>query len=453
MDDISEIDSRAVHHHGNIAGDGQLAGQPHARKDLPNITPDSHFDVAYIVNHYPKVSHSFIRREILELERLGLRVLRISVRGWDAPLVDPADVSEAAKTIFVLKQGIVRLLLASIVQAISHPGRFWAATVTAVRMMRGSDRPAIWHLFYLAEACWIAGQIEGRAVPHLHAHFGTNSTEVAALTSILAGVTYSFTVHGPEEFDKLHSLHLARKIERAAFVVAISSFCRSQLYRVTNFRAWPKIHVVHCGIDQEFGALDAGEAPISNTLVCVGRLCEQKGQLLLVETIAELVKEGIGVRLVLVGDGEFREPIERLISENGFADHVRITGWATAAEVKQEILNARALILPSFAEGLPVVLMEAMVLAKPVLSTFVAGIPELVIDGGTGWLFPAGSKAEMKTAIRKCLETSPETLLSMGRRGRERALARHDLRIQGKLLADLFQTVAPTSQTARISHR
>lgn len=404
------------------------------------------YRVAYIINHYPKVSHSFIRREIMELEKKGLSIFRISMRGWDVPLVDPDDIVEQAKTTFVLKAGAVGLLLATLAQIVMAPRRFWRALLLAVGMMRGSDRPAIWHLIYLAEACWIAPRIRKHDIRHLHAHFGTNPAEVAALTAILANVTYSFTVHGPEEFDKVHSIHLETKVRRSAFTVAISSYCRSQIYRITSYRDWSKIKIVHCGIDEAFAEVAGVEQPLDNRLVCVGRLSEQKGQLLLIEALADLSKERHDFELVLVGDGELRAPIEALIGVHSLHQQVRITGWATSEQVKAEMLNARAVILPSFAEGLPVVLMEAMVLGRPVLSTYVNGIPELVLAGKTGWLFPAGSKAEMLDAIRSCLDASAEALQMMGQLGRERALSRHGIGRQADALLELFNSVLERSQ-------
>jgi colanic acid/amylovoran biosynthesis glycosyltransferase len=393
------------------------------------------FDIAYIVSQYPKVSHSFIRREILALEQRGLRIFRISMRGWDITLVDPADKAEAEKTTFVLKAGALSLLWACLVQAFKSPKRFCSATLLALRMMRGSDRLAIWHLFYLAEACWIAPQVQKRRISHLHAHFGTNPAEVAALTAILTGLTYSFTVHGPEEFDKVHSIHLAKKVESAAFTVAISSYCRSQIYRVTNHRSWDSIRVIHCGIDEAFTEIDQVEPLKNNRLVYVGRLSEQKGLFLLIEAIAEISKRRRDFELVLVGDGELRPA---MIAEHDLTSCVRITGWASSAQVKQEMSDARALILPSFAEGLPIVLIEAMALGKPVLTTFVNGIPELVLDGETGWLFPAGSRGAIADAILKCLETPADVLQAMGRAGRSRALARHSLSRQADMLIELF---------------
>jgi colanic acid/amylovoran biosynthesis glycosyltransferase len=396
--------------------------------------------LAYLVNQYPKVSHSFIRREILALEQLGWQIFRLSIRGWEAKLVDPEDIIERGKTVFVLKAGALKLLLAMIALAVRSPYRFFAALALSIRMMQPSDRPIIWHLIYLAEACWIVPQLRQRDISHIHAHFGTNPAEVAMLVHELSGISYSFTIHGPDEFDT-RSIHLAEKIKRAMFVVAVSSFGRSQIFRFLEQKDWEKVKVVHCGIDRAFADLSPVVTSESKRLVCVGRLCEQKGQLLLMEAAAVLAKEKREFELILVGDGEHREAIERLIVEHNLVGKVKVTGWASANRVKEEILSARALILPSFAEGLPVVLMEAMILGKPVLSTYIAGIPELVIHGKTGWLFPAGSKDDMLFAIRSCLDTPKEVLKEMAGFARARALERHNQEEQAEKLSDLLKSV------------
>jgi glycosyltransferase involved in cell wall biosynthesis len=396
--------------------------------------------LAYLTSQYPKVSHSFIRREILALERRGWQIVRLSIRGWDAALVDPADVSELEKTTFVLKGKAPALAAAVLSQMVRAPRRFFSALTLALRMMRSSDRPALWHLIYLAEACWIALRLARQGVSHLHAHFGTNPAEVAMLVGQLAGISYSVTIHGPEEFDRAPSIHLGEKIRRAAFVVAISSYCRSQLYRAAEQRHWHKIKVVHCGIDTEFSALDMVSPSQAPRFVCVGRLCGEKGQLLLVRAAAVLAREGREFSIVLAGDGELRPAIEALINEENLAGHIEMIGWANTDRIKREILAARALVLPSFAEGLPIVLMEAMILGRPVLSTYVAGIPELVIDGKTGWLFPAGSQDELVSAMRACLETPSDILKIMGEFARKRALERHGIEEQADTLTALFES-------------
>lgn len=396
--------------------------------------------LGYLVSHYPKVSHTFIRREILALERRGWQIARFSIRGWDSELVDPADRSELEKTSFVLKGGALALIAAVLSQMVRAPRRFLSGLALALRMMRSSDRPAVWHLIYLAEACWIAPRLVRQGIGHLHAHFGTNPAEVAMLVGVLGDISYSLTIHGPEEFDRAPAIHLGEKIRRAAFVVAISSYCRSQLYRSVEQHYWDKIRVVHCGIDTGFSALETVTPCEAPRLVCVGRLCGEKGQLLLVQAAAVLAGEGHKFTLVLVGDGELRPAIEQLVHGHGLGGHVEMIGWASVERVKQEMLAARAMVLPSFAEGLPIVLIEAMILGRPVLTTYVAGIPELVIDGRTGWLFPAGSLDELVKAMRTSLETSGATLKVMGELARIRALERHGIEEQADSLTSLFES-------------
>ena len=245
-------------------------------------------------------------------------------------------------------------------------------------------------------------------------------------------------MHGPEEFDKPEALHLADKIEHAAFAVAVSSYGRSQLYRWSRPDDWPRIEIVHCGIDASFRSAAACDPPQVPRLVCVGRLCEQKGQLLLVEAVALRARCGVPFELVLAGDGDMRAPIEALVRERSLDRQVRITGWISGARVREEILAARALVLPSFAEGLPVVIMEAMALRRPVISTYVAGIPELVRDGKEGWLVPAGDVDALASAMQACLATSAAELASIGDAARARVLERHDIDIEAGKLARLF---------------
>ena len=394
--------------------------------------------VAYLVNQYPKVSHSFIRREIRALERRGITVHRYASRGWDDVVVDASDEQERAATRYLLQGGFVPLLASLIEGALSRPAGFWRAVRVTWRLSRRGDRPWIVHLAYLAQACRLAAWLRQTGARHLHAHFGTNPPEVAWLAQLLGGPAFSFTVHGPEEFDKPNALHLREKISAAAFVVAVSSYGRSQLMRWSESRDWARVHVVHCGIDAGFFEAAGSDPPLAPRLVCVGRLCEQKGQLLLVEALAKLAERGVAAELVLAGDGEMRPEIEALIAARRLERHVRITGWVDGAIVRQEIEAARALVLPSFAEGLPVVIMEAMALRRPVLSTYVAGIPELVRDGREGWLVPAGDLDALADAMQACLDASPATLATLGAAGQARVRARHDVDREAGRLADLF---------------
>jgi len=401
--------------------------------------------VAYLVNQYPHVSHSFIRREIAALETLGLTVERYSIRASPADLVDAADQAERQRTDTLLGVGLVGLLGALLAVVLTRPMRCLRSLRWAVRLGRRSDRGVLRHLVYLAEASVLLRKLRRCGAEHLHAHFGTNSAAVALLTRILGGPPYSFTVHGPEEFDRPDSLSLTDKIEHAAFVVAVSNFGRSQLFRWCGHAHWPKIHIVRCGVDAAFLGGGPQAIPDTNRLVCVGRLAEQKGQLLLLDALGRLAAEGLQFQMVLAGDGPMRAVIEEQIKRLGLDGHVRITGWLSNEAVRQEILAARLMVLPSFAEGLPVVLMEALALGRPVLTTYIAGIPELVEHGVSGWLIPAGSVDALADGLRAVLQAPVERLTQMGKAGAVRVAAFHDAGVEAGKLAALFKpSLGPT---------
>jgi colanic acid/amylovoran biosynthesis glycosyltransferase len=383
--------------------------------------------IAYLVNQYPKISHVFIRREILAVEREGCEVTRYSLRRTGDELIDPLDREEATKTQSVLDAGWWGLLKAMILTATTRPVTFSHTILLAVRVGWRSERGLLRHAIYLAEACVLARCLRRGNIEHVHAHFGTNSTTVAMLCHSLGGPSYSFTAHGPEEFDKAFLLRLGDKIRHAAFVAAISSFGRSQLFRRCEFRQWPKIHIVRCGVDDAFLGPDPVPMPQQRRLVSIGRLCEQKGQLLLIEAMARLHREGRAPELVLIGDGVLRPTLEAAILRNDLQKTVRILGWADSATIRRTLDESCAFVLPSFAEGLPVVIMEAMARARPVLSTFVAGIPELVVPGRNGWLVPAGSVDSLVDGLRQILDAPLEQLAEMGLRARDDVRSQHEI--------------------------
>jgi glycosyltransferase involved in cell wall biosynthesis len=405
----------------------------------------SKFRVSYFVNQYPKVSHTFIRREILALERQGFEVLRIALRGWDAELVDPEDISECEKTRYVLKAGIFVLAMSTLRVFVTRPARFFGALRLAISMGMHADRPMPFHLAYLAEACRILPWLNNFGAHHVHAHFGTNSAEVVMLANALGGPAYSFTVHGPNEFDKPQFLGLGEKVRRSSFVVAISSYGRSQLYRWVEHVHWNKVKVVHCGLEPAFHQVEPTPPPLAPRMVSIGRLCEAKGQILLIEAAHRLVQKGIKFELVLAGDGDMRKELEKLIAQYGLAEQVRITGWISSNQVREEILAARGMVMPSFAEGLPVVIMEAMALRRPVLSTYVAGIPELVRPGKDGWLFPAGSIDALTEAMEDFLSMPDDKLKVMGDSAHQRVIERHSIDTEAAKLATLFRASVKNS--------
>lgn len=394
--------------------------------------------LAYFTNQYPAVSHTFIRREIRAIEARGIEVVRYALRPGES-LVDPEDKREEKSTSYILGSNVGNIITRFLAALLTRPLAMAEIIGQAFKIGWHSERGILRHLVYVAEATVLAHWCRRDSVSHLHVHFGTNSAAIAMMASKLSGTGYSFTAHGPEEFDKQLFIGLAEKIRHSSFVVAVCSYGRSQLYRSIDREQWHKIHVVHCGLEPAVFAA-ATEAPSDvRRLVFIGRLSEQKGTLLLVEAAQRLAARGVNFELVIAGDGEMRGDIETLIKTYALQTKVRITGWIDANQVRKELLAARALVLPSFAEGLPVVIMEAMALKRPVISTYVAGIPELVRPGEHGWLVPAGDVDALAEAMQECLDAPVEHLVSMGEASHERVLQSHNVDIEAMKLVKLVE--------------
>ncbi len=400
--------------------------------------------LGYLINTYPRASHTFVRREIQALERIAVPVHRFAMRSDRDALVDAADIAEDYRTEHVLEMGLFRLLTTAFGWMLTHPASTTVALAKAWACgARGAGGPAgtggrLRHLIYLVEAAYIARRCRDLGIAHLHAHFGTNSATVALLAQALAGPQFSFTVHGPEEFDAPLALSLRQKIESAAFVVAISSFGRSQLCRWVGAQHWDKIKVVHCGIEPDRFPQPVPLPGGGPHLVAVGRFSAQKGFALLIEALAISAPSLPDLRLTLVGDGEMRTEIKGLIDKFGLGPRITLTGWQDEGGVRKALDAAQALILPSFAEGLPMVLMEAMANGRPVIATAIAGVPELV-NRDSGWIVPAGDAMALATAIHALSQMPPDRLAEMGRAARARVFERHDIDHLASALAAHFR--------------
>lgn len=383
--------------------------------------------LAYLTNRYPSISHSFIRREIEALERAGVKIARYTVRTSEHGGIADEDRREAEKTRRIVGAGAFEIARAAAASILVRPAGSLAAIASALRLGAKSESGRLRHAFYAVEALVLASWMRQERLAHVHAHFGTNSATVAMLAARVNGGTFSMTVHGPEEFDKPAGIALAEKIRRSAFAAAVSSFGASQLRRLVAPEYWDRIRIVPCGVEKAFYESSTPAPPAAARFVSVGRLCAQKGQLTLIDAAAEVKKRGADFELRLIGDGDMRGDIEAAIHRHSLGDFVKLLGWKTPSEVREEIENARAFILPSYAEGLPVSIMEAMVLERPVISTYVAGIPELVVPGESGWLAPAGDALALADAMAAAIALPAARIAEMGRAAKARALARHDI--------------------------
>lgn len=404
--------------------------------------------VGYLMNTYPLVSTTFIGREIAALERQGIEVRRYAIRPWAETLVDPGDRAEQAKTQYLLADR-ARIATSLLRELFRSPSGLLKAFGLTLRLIRNARGRVVKHFAYLAEATVLRSLAARDGITHIHAHFSTNSTTVAMLSRVLGGPDYSFTVHGPDELLVPIENSTAEKVARARFVACISHFARSQVMLFSDQAHWGKLAVVHCGvIPANYGRRPRG--PYGKRVLFIGRLAAVKGVPLLLEAVGEVKRAHPDLTLTIVGDGQDREKSEALAASLGLTDIARFVGYQTQKAVAEILESSDVLVLPSFAEGVPVVLMEAMASRVPVIASRIAGIPELVEDGVTGFVVPPGDVATL-TARLGTLFAKPEICAHMGQAGRAKVEAEFFIDQEAGKLADLFAREAPTSMTS--SHR
>jgi glycosyltransferase involved in cell wall biosynthesis len=403
--------------------------------------------LAYVVAEYPKVSHTFVMREIAALRRLGATVETFSIRRTPAEgLLSDDDRAAAQETFAVLPPDWPRLIRAHVRWALRRPRRYAATLGLALASGPPGARARLWQLFYFAEAVLVADELARRQVEHVHAHFVNVASWVTLLAVHLCGppLTWSFTMHGPLEFDDVGHHRIAAKVARADAVVCISDFARAQLMRLVGREHWGKLRIVHCGVEPaRYAPAGNGRPPAGAPVevISIGRLDAMKGYPVLVDAVAQLARDGAPVRLTLVGDGPDAAMLREQAERQGVAELVSFTGALSAHEVTARLRLADVFCLPSFAEGVPVVLMEAMASGLPVVSTGVMGIPELVRDGVSGLLVPPGRPEPLAAALRT-LADDPEARRALGAAGRAAVEREFDVDASARALLELFSATA-----------
>ena len=394
--------------------------------------------VAYLTGHYPKASHTFILREIAALEARGVRVLPVSVRRpGGGELIGPEERAEAARTHYLLAGLRLRpweLVTAHVGLILRRPGRWLGAARLALGTARPGVRGMVWQLFYLAEAGVLARYLRRAGARHLHAHFAQGACTVAMLAARLSALPFSFTLHGPSDLLEPVSWRLDAKIARARFVACISYHARAQAMWLSRPDDWPRLCVVRCGVVPARYAQAPPPQRDRLALLFVGRLAAVKGVPVLFEALAAL-PSGMA-RLDLIGEGPDRARLEELAAPLG--DAVRFLGHRGQGEVAAALAECDALVLPSFAEGVPVVLMEAMASARPVIATPVGGVTELVEDGVSGHLVAPGEAGELARAIAALAAAGPAERRRMGEAGRARVAEAFDVAGAAGALEALF---------------
>lgn len=394
--------------------------------------------MGYLVSTYPAISHTFILREIQHLRREGWQIACASVNRPDRSLaqMEVYERQEAEATYGIKADG-ARGALMAVLWAVSKVGVSSLGVLVSAWRLGGTFKP--WKgLAYAVEAMMVARWMAQQDLRHLHVHFGNAGATVGMLTKRLNRCHLSLTIHGPDEFDDVPGQHLALKMKEADAVICISQFARSQLMRISDSDHWHKMQVCRLGVDPAQFPYRPRQTGDVVQLLCVGRLTPAKCQVLLVQACARLRDVGLPFHLKMVGAGPDRERIEREVALHELQSHITLTGALNQQEVKQAFTQADAFVLPSLAEGIPVVLMEAMCSGVPCVSTPVNGIPELIEHGVTGLLATPGDVDSLSTQLERLLR-SAELRQSLAEAARQKVTTSFHLEKNVRHLGRLFE--------------
>jgi len=409
---------------------------------MDTAQPHSERRLSYLVSFHPYLSQSFILREVRGLRRLGLNVDVISIGPPDRPIeeLSAEERDEVFLTYYVKATPGSTWLYAHLALLFSAPGRYLRTLVRAIKLGGLHPVELLRHLFYFLEAGIVYWRLRQTGATHVHAHF---VSAVGVLVSCFGPVTLSITIHGPDEFFDATRYRLAEKVRAAAFVRVISIFTRSQVMRTTGSWDQSKYAVVRLGVDPDsFRPAGFRLAPEPFTILCVGRLNAGKGQRDLVAAVDGLRRKGLPVVLRLVGAGPDRAALEELIFRLGLGNVVTLEGGVNQDHIRAHYERADLFALPSYAEGLPVVLMEAMSMGIACVSTRIAGIPELIEDGVNGLLVTPSDVVGLEDALERLIR-DPALRQRLAEAGRPRVMQAYDLNTNLIALAELFRHRLP----------
>jgi glycosyltransferase involved in cell wall biosynthesis len=409
----------------------------------PDATPPR---LLYLLSRYPGISHTFFLNEIQELRKHGFTVEAASINQPDRSRssMPPAEIEEMERTFYIKSAGAKRAAAVAARTLLLRPMVFVRGLRAALRLGQWDPKATLYALFYFAEALILGDWMRSRGHQHLHIHFCGPVATVGMLASMAWGFTYSLTVHGPDEFYDVEKFYLRQKVEQAKFILCISSFCRSQLMRIAAPEHWDKMRVVRLGVDLNvFLPMPPEREPDHGLeILCVGRLVPSKGQLILLRACAILLSRGREFRVRLVGDGPDLQHLQAFAEQEGIP--AIFEGAKSHDETRQLLGRADIFALASFAEGVPVALMEAMAMEVPCVSTSIAGIHELIRDGLDGLIVPA-SDAEVLAAALERLAEDPLLRRSLGLAGRKRVYNLYNLPENVSSLASVFREKVPNS--------
>lgn len=401
--------------------------------------------IGYLLSQYPAISHTFFLQEVLGLRARGIHLETASINRPDRPVsqLPQAEAAEARRTHYI-KDGKRKRALRSLVLVVLRRPDVVLRGLLAVLGIDGLPlRTRGFWLFYLAEALLVGRWLKARKLNHLHVHFGGPVATVGLLASIAWKIPYSLTIHGPEELLNAQAYRLREKVDRAAFVFCISDFCRSQICALVPPGDWGKFKVIRLGVDPlvltpPSRPLPAARRGETLRMLCTGRMVPAKGHRVLLEAVKLLRERNVGLDITLIGGGPEQPQLQQYVLENHLADQVHFTGALSHPETLTLLRRADLFALASFAEGIPVALMEAMSLGLPCVATCIAGIPELIRTGIDGILVPPANAVALANAL-EIVVGDPILRRSLGTSARQRIVNQYNLPLNQEVLAHAFR--------------
>jgi colanic acid/amylovoran biosynthesis glycosyltransferase len=420
--------------------------------------------LAYVCSEYPAISHTFVLREIEALRELGASIVTFSLRRTpEEKLLSERDRRAAATTVAILPPRWGRLVRAHLGAALRSPRAYFGTLLFALGLAPPGLRGRLWQLFYFAEAILLWSECDERGIRHIHVHLANAAADATMLAVHYGNArspgrwSWSFTMHGPTEFWDVRHYRLAEKLASAGFVICISEFCRSQLMNLCEPERWGRLRVVHCGIPvEDFTRHTPSSEPGPGArILYIGRLVPEKGQTVLLEAIAELTRRGHDVTATIAGEGALKPELARMAKRLKLSDRVEFPGAVGQHQLRDLYEEAAVFCLPSFGEGVPIVLMEAMAMEVPPISTRIAGIPELIDHERSGLLVPPGNTEELTDGLESLL-TEPAFHRELAAAGREKVLEEFDTHRSAAQLLAIFEEMldgTPEAQatTARVT--
>lgn len=397
--------------------------------------------LAYLVSRYPAISHTFILREVSELRRLGAEIAVASINTPDrnAAAMTANERAEAGQTYYVKRHGLLGALAAHL-WGLRRPLAYARGWWQSLRLGGANLRQILYGAFYFTEALMLARWMQAQQLQHLHVHFASAAANVGLALKQFAPITLSFTVHGPDEFYDAPGQHLREKIAAADYIVCISHYARSQLMHLSPATQWHKFEICPLGVDAHdySSRREAGTSHSPFNILCVGRLTPAKGQRILIDACRKLRDGGRDFRLTLVGNGPDEAALREHVSALGMSGQIEFTGALNQDEVRARYAQADAFALASFAEGVPVVLMEAMASGVPCVATRITGIPELIRHEHDGLLVAPSSVDELAAALARLMD-EPRFAQSLADNALERVVRKHHLKRNVARLSEIFQ--------------